>query len=38
MFAIVERVPDELLVEVRAKLAALLGVDTIVGTAKSKGM
>jgi len=38
MFAIVERVPDELLVEVRAKLAALLGVDTTVGTAGSEGM
>lgn len=37
MFAIVERVPDQLLVEVRAKLAALLGVDTIVGTAKLEG-
>jgi hypothetical protein len=38
MFAIIERVPDELLVEVRAKLAALLGVDTIVGTARSEGI
>lgn len=38
MFAIVERVPNELLVEVRAKLAALLGVDTTIGSAGSKGM
>jgi len=38
MFAIIERVPDELLVEVRAKLAALLGIDTTVRVAGSERM
>ena len=35
MFAIVERVPEALLIEVRVKLAALLGVDTTVSIARS---
>ena len=38
MFAIVEHVPEALLIEVRAKLAALLGVDVTVSTAGSERM
>jgi len=35
MFAIIERVPNEVLVEVRSKLAALLGID-IAATARGR--
>ena len=38
MFAIIERVPNELVIEVRVKLAALLGVETIARTAGSERM
>ena len=38
MFAIIERVPDEVLVEVRSKLAVLLGVDAVAVSRGPEGM
>jgi mRNA interferase MazF len=38
MYAIIERAPDDVLIEVRGRLAALLGIDVIIVARGPKGM